>query len=213
MRFIYTSTLWICQLYYFNNESTSFFDKYYTKESALNIVLSGKSGTLGLDNSLSLQDVQYAKALLEELQLGDRINHPFDMLSKGQRQNVLIARALFGNPEILILDEPCTGLDIYNRNYLFHTIEKLNQYKKLTILYVTHYVEEILPIFDNTLLLRNGRIFAQGKTKDLLTNEKMNSFLGYDVDVKKINGTYNLQVQVESSMIDLLMRGVENGRS
>ncbi len=193
--------------------SASFFDKHYSKESALHIVLSGKCGSLGLDNSITLQDVRYAKELLEELQLGDYTNHTFDMLSKGQRQNVLIARALLANPEILILDEPCTGLDIYNRSYLFRTIEALSKRKELTILYVTHYVEEILPLFDNTLLLRNGRIFAQGKTDALLNNKIMNTFLGYEVEVQMINGSYNLQVQAESSMIDLLMRGDENDRS
>lgn len=191
--------------------SASFFDKYYSKESALHIVLSGKSGTLGLDETVTLQDVRYAKELLEELQLGDCINHTFDMLSKGQRQNVLIARALFADPEILILDEPCTGLDIYNRSYLFRTIEALSKRKTLTILYVTHYVEEILPLFDNMLLLRNGHMFSKGKTQELLTNEIMRPFLGYDVDVQNRNGEYNLHVQADSSMIDLLMRGDENG--
>ena len=190
--------------------SASFFDKYYSKESALHIVLSGKSGALGLDDTITLQDVSYAKELLEELQLGDRMNHTFDMLSKGQRQNVLIARALFADPEILILDEPCTGLDIYNRSYLFRTIEALSKRKKLTILYVTHYVEEILPMFDKTLLLRSGHIFAQGQTEELLNSETMKSFLGYDVDIQKVNGAYNLHVQADSSMIDLLMRGNEN---
>lgn len=193
--------------------SASFFDKYYSKESALHIVLSGKSGALGMDDTITLDDVRYAKELLEELQLGDRINHTFDMLSKGQRQNVLIARALFGDPEILILDEPCTGLDIYNRNYLFRTLEALSKRKKLTILYVTHYVEEILPIFDKTLLLRNGHIFAKGNTDELMTGETMSTFFGYDVDVQNVNGTYNLTVQSDASMIDLLMRGNENGRS
>lgn len=193
--------------------SASFFDKFYSKESALHIVLSGKSGSLGLDNSITLQDVRYAKELLEELQLGDYINHTFDMLSKGQRQNVLIARALFADPKILILDEPCTGLDIYNRSYLFYTIEALSKRKELTILYVTHYVEEILPMFDNVLLLRNGHIFAKGKTKALLNSEVMTRFLGYEVDMQTVNGEYNLHVQVDTSLIDLLTRRNDNDRS
>ena len=92
--------------------SSSFFDRYYAQESALNIVLSGKYGTLGLGEDIALTDVLLAKNLLGELKLGDKVDRTFDMLSKGERQNVLIARALFADPDILILDEPCNGLDV-----------------------------------------------------------------------------------------------------
>ena len=115
--------------------SASFFDRYYTKESALHIVLSGRNGTLGLDDDITLEDVRLAKELLTRLNLGDKINRTFDTFSKGERQNVLIARALISNPDILILDEPCTGLDVYNRSYLFDTIETLSQKNNLTIIY------------------------------------------------------------------------------
>lgn len=93
--------------------SSSFFDKYLTWESALNIVLSGLTGTLSIQFDITDADVKKAKKLLKELRLGDKINQPFCLMSKGERQCVLIARALISNPEILILDEPGTGLDIY----------------------------------------------------------------------------------------------------
>ena len=185
--------------------SSSFFDRYYTKESALNIVLSGKYGTLGLGEDIILEDVLLAKKLLVELKLGDKIDRTFDMLSKGERQNVLIARALFSDPDILILDEPCSGLDVYNRSYLFSTIEALSQKKDLTIIYVTHYVEEIIPLFDQALLLKNGHTFAQGRTEELFTDAKMQALLGYPAQVEKINGTYYLQMTVQSSLADLFV--------
>ena len=81
----------------------------------MEIVLAGKFATLGLDEDISDRDVVRAKALLEELRLKSKINYPFDFLSKGERQSVLIARALMSNPEMLILDEPCTGLDVFAR--------------------------------------------------------------------------------------------------
>lgn len=184
--------------------SASFFDKYYSKESALHIVLSGKSGTLGLDYGITLEHVRLAKALLTDLKLGDSINKPFDMFSKGERQNILIARALINSPDILILDEPCTGLDVYNRSYLFSTIEKLSQKKDLTIVYVTHYVEEILPLFDKVLLLKYGRIFMKGEKREVLNEKIISDLLGHRVKLEEYHGRYTLQVNADSVLTKLL---------
>jgi len=185
--------------------SASFFDKYYSKESALNIVLSGRNGTLGLDDAITLADVKLAKSLLCELKLGDKVNRTFDMFSKGERQNILIARALISNPDILILDEPCNGLDVYNRNYLFKTIEELSKKKELTIIYVTHYVEEILPLFKNILMLKNGYIFRSGKINEIMCEESVSELLGYKVELnQESNGAYRLKVETESKIIELL---------
>ncbi|MBQ3119536.1 MAG: ATP-binding cassette domain-containing protein [Peptococcaceae bacterium] len=185
--------------------SASFFDKYYSKESALHIVLSAHSGTLGLDDDITLEDVRRAKALLTELNLGDRINSTFDTFSKGERQNILIARALFNHPDILILDEPCTGLDVYNRSYLFHTIEALAKKEDLTIIYVTHYVEEILPLFQKTILLKNGYIFGKGETSEMLHQEKISALLEYPVIINQnADGTYRLNVEAKPDLMRLL---------
>ncbi len=81
---------------------------------------------------------------------------------------MLIARALISDPEILILDEPGTGLDIYAREYVLRAVEDLAQHSDMTIIYVTHYAEEILPSFDKTIFMKEGRIFKQGKTKTCL---------------------------------------------
>lgn len=193
--------------------SSSFFDKHYTKESALNIVLSGLNGSLGLSTDLTLNDVRLAKMLLRELHLGDMMDRPFDMLSKGERQNVLIARALITNPEILILDEPCTGLDVYNRSYLFETLKDLSSRKDLTIIYVTHYVEEIQPMFDKALLLKGGHVFSTGATDDMFTESEMERLLGYPVQMRKEeDGTFRMHVKTESHLAALLEGGAFHGK-
>lgn len=168
--------------------SSSFFDKYYTKESAMDIVLSGKFGTLGLGSGITLEDTKRADGLLRELHLADRMNHTFDMLSKGERQNVLIARALFSKPDILVFDEPCTALDIYNREYFFQALEDIVERDKVTIIYVTHYAEEITDIFDQCLLLKNGHLFAQGPTKTLFCDDTISRLLDHPVTVLKNQG-------------------------
>lgn len=89
--------------------SGSYFDRYYHEESALEIVLAGSLGTLGLDFEIADSDVLEAKDLLKKVGLGLQINQSYGTMSKGERQNVLIARALMAHPEILILDEPCSG--------------------------------------------------------------------------------------------------------
>ena len=186
--------------------SASFFDKYYSSESVLDIVLSGKYGTLGVDAYASLQAIKRAKTLLLELNLDRRSEYTFDMLSKGERQNVLIARALFSQPEILVLDEPCTGLDIYNREYLFQTLEQIAEKKDLTIIYVTHYVEEIKPFFTKTLLLKNGHIFQKGDTEKLLNSEIFEEFLGYPVVLREdYDNMRNIKVlNVDSKIINFM---------
>lgn len=165
--------------------SSSFFDKYYKNESVLQIVLSGLTGTFNVNSSITDADVRFAKALLRELHVVDKINYPFYFLSKGERQNVLIARALISRPEILVLDEPGTGLDVYAREYMMTTVRTLAEHEDTTVLYVTHYPEEIQPFMNKTMLLKNGKIFSSGDTDNIFTDETMSRFMDKPITVCK----------------------------
>ena len=184
--------------------SSSFFDKYLSWESALNIVLSGKFGTLSVDFDVTDEDVKLAKKILTELRLGEKMNQPFCLMSKGERQCVLIARALIAKPEILILDEPGTGLDVFAREYVMRTIDDLARNTDLTIIYVTHYPEEMLASFDQSMLLRDGKIFAKGNTEDVFTTEIISDFMRYPIDVVHGEGNYSMELEVESYLDDLV---------
>ena len=186
--------------------SSSFFDKYLSWESALNIVLSGKFGTLSVDFDVTDEDVVLAKKILTELRLGDKINQPFCLMSKGERQCVLIARALIAKPEILILDEPGTGLDVFAREYVMRTIDALAVKTDLTIIYVTHYPEEMLPSFDQAMLLREGRVFSKGKTEEVFTTEIISEFMRYPIAVAHHTdkNNYTMDLDVESYLDDLV---------
>lgn len=180
--------------------SSSFFDKYLSWESALSIVLSGVSGTLSMSRAITDNDVKRALALLRQLRLGNKIDQPFALMSKGERQCVLIARALVSQPEILILDEPSTGLDIYAREYILTAVDDLARHTDMTIIYVTHYIEEILPSFDKTMLMKDGQIYAQGVTSDMLSDDLFTSFLNYPVHISRdIDGYWQAKLAVEAT--------------
>lgn len=186
--------------------SSAFFDKHYSKEAVLDIVLSGKYGTLGIAGEITLEDIKLAKSLLKALFLEEKIYCGFDMLSKGERQNVMIARALFGKPDILILDEPCNGLDAYNRAHLFKIIKELANQSVMNIIYVTHYIEEIdSTVFQNALLLKNGRVFAKGALQEVMTEENLSALLNYDVCLyQDARGAMSLDIMTESNIAALL---------
>lgn len=188
--------------------SNAFFDLKYTRESALDIALSGTTGALGRD-VVRDEDVKRAKALFEELHIGDKLYQPFHMMSKGERENVLIARALLGNPEILLLDEPCTGLDVYAREHFLNTLRDLAKNSELTIIYVTHYPEEILTdVFKQCLLLKNGTVYAEGNTEMLFTTDIMSDFLGAPTKVTPRDGHgMDMQVEAMSHVAGLLKVG------
>lgn len=181
--------------------SSSFFDHYYTKEIALNIVLSGKYGKLGLQGDLNDRDIIKAKHLLQALGLGHQMHYPYHFLSKGKRQCILIARALFNQPQVLLLDEPFSGLDILTSCYLQETIEYLCQDQHLAIIYVTHSLDEIMPQFNHCLFLHQGQIASCGKTEETFTDALLSKILPKPVYISNVNGKYCLHSSQHSDLL------------
>lgn len=165
--------------------SNSFFDKCFHNEQVLSIVLSGRTGTLNIDGSLTDADIVKAQTLLEQLGIRHKQDMLFSFLSKGERQNVLLARAMIADPDILILDEPGTGLDVLAREKMLSMVTELATKTDKTIIYVTHYLEEILPPFEHCLLLQKGRVYKQGNTEQLLTQEELSAFFGQPVQLQQ----------------------------
>ena len=190
--------------------SGSFFDKCYSHESALNIVLSGLFGTLGIQFPITNAQVRQAKALLKEMRMGDKINTPFDFMSKGEQQNVLIARALMAEPEILVLDEPGTGLDVYAREHMLQTVQELAEKRQVTVIYVTHYPEEIQPFLQKTLLMQDGKVFAQGNTEDIMTSENISALLQDTVTIQHEAGNHiRMLLDASSAVGEICYTGKE----
>ena len=163
--------------------SSSFFNRYYRKETILDIVLSGKFGRLGLESDISSNDVREAKKILSDWGLKYKIQYPYDMLSQGQRQKVLLARGLFAHPKLLILDEPCSGMDLVSKElFLKYITEKVEQ-ENLTLIYVSHNSDEFIPIFNKAILLKDKGIHSMGDMNVVFSNDNLSDFFGMPTNI------------------------------
>ncbi|MBM5696306.1 ABC transporter ATP-binding protein [Listeria seeligeri] len=151
------------------------------------IVLSGKFASIGMYAKVSDAEIAAAKQLLTDCGGASLIGKAYKVLSQGERQVVLIARALMVQPKLLILDEPCNGLDLFAKEHLLERIKQIaERTDSPTMLFVTHHTEEILPCFDNIILLRDGEITHRGKTKKLLTEPVLQAFYQKPVELIQI---------------------------
>lgn len=171
--------------------SNSYFDRIYQNESVLDLLLAGISGTLGVEEGVTDKDIRKVKRMLEQIGLPEKQDVPYNWLSKGQRQNILILRALMSNPEVMVLDEPMTGLDVVSKQKMMHFVQNLARSQQKTMLYVTHHFEEITPeLFDNCLLLRNGQIYQSGPVEEMMRSEVISEFLKKPVDITQNHAGY-----------------------
>ncbi|MEJ9233058.1 ABC transporter ATP-binding protein [Peribacillus butanolivorans] len=152
--------------------SSSLDQKYQSRpnDTALEVVLSGKFASIGLYEEITENDVKKANKLLDQFRIKHLSNQFIQSLSQGEKRKAMIARALMSSPRLLILDEPCNGLDIYSKEELLTTIEDLTAAPNgPTILYVTHHIEEIVPSITHALLINSGNVIAKGDKKNTLT--------------------------------------------
>lgn len=132
------------------------------------------------------------KELTEMFELKDILNRTLKTLSGGQKRRVDIARALVHNPEILILDEPTTGLDPHTRRRIWEVIYDLKEKQGLTVFLTTHYMEEATEA-DYVLILEKGKISAQGtplQLKNAYAKDYVTIYAENEQCVQKLNLPY-----------------------
>ncbi|MCG8584020.1 MAG: ATP-binding cassette domain-containing protein [Pirellulales bacterium] len=152
-------------------------------EQVLRTVVSGKFAMLGLReldwDRPSPEDFDLARGYLEQLGAADLTEKRFGVLSQGEQQKVLIARARMTEPLLILLDEPCAGLDPAAREHFLATVEALADTPGAPSLVMsTHHFEEIMLAFSNTLLLVDGKVAAVGATPDVITRESIQRAYG-----------------------------------
>lgn len=167
--------------------------------SATDAVLTGLSGSLYLYERPGDAQRERAVDMLRAVGLGHRLDQRYELLSTGERRRCLVARALIGEPEVLLLDEPTAGLDVAAREHLLATLDALHQRSAtLTIVLITHHVEEIAPATRSVLMLQAGRSIVEGPPADLLTPERLSALFNCRVYVEKRGGRYWLEVLPEA---------------
>ncbi|WEG14948.1 ABC transporter ATP-binding protein [Pullulanibacillus sp. KACC 23026] len=166
--------------------SNSLQEKMPPTNNPLQIALSGVYASIGLYEEPSEDTIAKAVQLLTEFGCEEFIERNYNTLSQGEKQKVLIVRALMAEPDLLILDEPCTGLDLFAREQLLLMIQKVAEKEGgPTLIYVTHHVEEILPCFSHTLLLKAGEVFQKGQTDEVMTSATLSKFFGTSLQLEE----------------------------
>lgn len=151
--------------------------------TAEQVVLTGKYKSSILYKAYSQAELDEAKQMLEQLRAGHLIGRRYVSLSQGEKQILLVARSLMEEPQLLILDEATSGLDLLAREKLLRQLTEIAQLPKApTTLYVTHHAEEITANISHVMLLKDGQILAQGLKADMLESSRLKTF--YDQPVQ-----------------------------
>ena len=161
--------------------------------SAHDVVLTGATAALEpWWHTYSPEDHRRADELLEASGLTAVGERAFGVLSEGERQRVLLARALMGRPELLLLDEPAAGLDLGAREQLVARLAELAADAETPpMVLVTHHAEEIPPGTTHAALLRDGRFVAAGPVGDVLTSAQVSACFATEVEVARQGGRFS----------------------
>lgn len=160
----------------------------------LELVLSGLFGSLRLVDPVAEKDRARALKILTEIGCADLVGKPFHVLSTGERQRCILARSRMAQNKLILLDEPCAGLDLGARERFLHSVNIMTRGKDApTTIFITHHPEEIVAGISHVLLIREGELVAVGPKSDVMTAELLSKTFNLPLRVVSDNGRYWVQ--------------------
>lgn len=174
--------------------SASLLSRIPDSEPGLHVVIGGAHGQMGLrGEAISTEDKERAMEHLRRVHAAHLHNRRWGVLSQGERQRVLIARALMPDPALLIVDEPCGGLDPVARETFVQHLDTLARDKDApSLVLVTHHIEDITPAFKHVLMLKDGRSYATGSTDALISDASLSDVFDATLRVERRDERFHL---------------------
>ena len=161
--------------------------------SGREVVLSGFFSSARIFDHQTVEPSQRerADAVLERIGVPHLADRPVEEMSSGEAKRILIARALVHDPQTLLFDEPSNSLDVFAQHGLRETMRELAQ-SGIGIVLVTHHLADIIPEIERVILMRDGRIVADGRKSEILTADRLSALFQLSVSLAERNGYYNL---------------------
>lgn len=161
-------------------------------DSVRDIVASGLAATFGRVRDYDREDAALAEAAIGRVGMAGRSECAFGVLSQGERQKVVLARAMAASPDLYILDEVCSGLDVAARESFLRAVADIARAGRAGVVMVTHHIEEIPPVITHALVLKEGRVLAAGPAGDMLVSEILSDAFGLPLTAERRDGRFRL---------------------
>jgi iron complex transport system ATP-binding protein len=182
--------------------SDSVYQRIANSETCIEAIVSGKHAMINYWGEISNEEYERALEILRQIECEHLEGRIWGNLSQGEKQRILIGRALMADLNLLILDEPCAGLDPVARENFLAFVDRLARNKvDLVLLFVTHHVEEIMPLFSHVLIMKDGKIIASGEKKKALNSSVLSRAFNANIKLNSKDSRYSMTIRTRSDVV------------
>ncbi|HWP93689.1 MAG TPA: metal ABC transporter ATP-binding protein [Thermodesulfobacteriota bacterium] len=165
--------------------------------SVAEFVAMGRYIRIPVGRSIKKEDRKIVSYCLEQVEIPHLKDRPFRSLSGGEKQRSLIAHALAGEPDVLILDEPTASMDIKGETAIMELIEKIKEKDNLTVLMVSHFLNKVAEFADHVVVVdKDSGVFSAGTTAEVLRDETLSRIFGLDLTIEQVAGKIRIYTAV-----------------